>query len=281
MTSVEKINYNEWTASMRERGFNHLRNDDFSTYKASLDQGIQDLVLKNNEGGYTDADKELQAKVGSIFESNGTNQLDDDALVSTLNANGFEVTKEWHNGVSHTVDNLSGTSEAGTVKTDGIYVITVKDPQTGAEIRIADTNGNGAIELEEVFFNEILAGVASNVDASNLNMVTSFNPAMQAAAGNGGGDSGGGSAGAGAEFQKEELLPDNHIENNEINQRLNGGKTPVTQRDFEIIKEKIKKEYSKKYSAELLNIKVASFMEAFRISDDAKSVNISEIVKAA
>ena len=81
---------------------------------------------------------------------------------------GLNVQSDWVS-TSYLVDaKATGGGQAGLNQNGAITVLTIVDPSTGAEIKIADTNGNGAIEIEELFMNELLSGISKTIDTSNF-----------------------------------------------------------------------------------------------------------------
>ena len=71
-------------------------------------------------------------------------------------------------GTSYIADNKADGHYDKDITNGAIGVLTITDPSTGGEIKIADANGNGAIESEELFMNEILEGVSANIDTTQF-----------------------------------------------------------------------------------------------------------------
>ena len=60
-------------------------------------------------------------------------------------------------------------NETNGMNHGAIDIFTFTDPSTGAEIKIADANGNGVIETEELFFNELLTDINTEIMNTNNN----------------------------------------------------------------------------------------------------------------
>ena len=137
-------NYNDWITSLNSRG-------------------IKTTSLGKNEASFDcDADYDLQAKLASLYSSNVEQSGN---IVSAAKQAGIQVSVQYVN-TSYIVDNKKGGQYANNKSaTNGsIAVYTFKDAN-GGEIKIADANGNGALETEELFMNELLSGVVSDISA--------------------------------------------------------------------------------------------------------------------
>lgn len=214
-------NYDEWKASLEARGLYTTstgdQEADFAVYGNALSEDLKQEILDSygQEG-----DLELQQKIASFFSAAGTHYIDAQTFQRYCASNGIKYEAS---AVSTTyiVDNKKGgiyrnNTEHATA--GAITVFTLTDPKTGAQIKIADTNGNGAIETEEVFMNEILSGVTSDLVAD----ITVDKPAPGSGHNNASENLFGASGTDGAELTEEELA--------EIDKQ--GGKQVISESEF-------------------------------------------------
>lgn len=162
------MDYNTFLDSLSARGLkNHTslgKNEaNFADYGHALSDELKAQISQN---ATTQEGKELQAFVASLF--GGKSNLQTNDLLNKCRANGLQVNSTYKK-TSYIMDEKNGASPGkGTkkVRTGSINIIEIVDPKTGAKMTIADANGNAAIEIEEVFLNEILTGVSSDIAAS-------------------------------------------------------------------------------------------------------------------
>ena len=167
----KELNYSIFTQSLNKAGIatTHLNNGEtnFAQYGAALSQEVQNMIL-NSYKDKPKEDKELQEKVARLFVGDGNNVWQGNTFINTLYAN---AEKLGIGDLEVSVSTIATTyltdwkknHESSYLRSDGaIDVYTIRDKSTGAEIIIADANGNGAIESEELFMNEILEGISSD-----------------------------------------------------------------------------------------------------------------------
>jgi hypothetical protein len=114
----------------------------------------QELI--NSLGG----DKDIQNEVAELYKERSVINID--KLKSLLESKGIKVSTEWVNGVNHMADQKA-VGIGNTQVSDGLTVITFE--KDGKTFKVADANGNAALESEELLFNEILSGVNSDLSA--------------------------------------------------------------------------------------------------------------------
>ena len=135
----------------------------FAEYAAALSDEVKAEIINSFD---CEADYILQQEIAALFR--GDNDMKNSDFISALKAAGYEV-ERGSVKTSYIIDDKKSAAEGGGQLTDGaITMITIKDPQTGAEIKIVDSNGNAAIEVEEIFMNELLTGISSQIDTSNF-----------------------------------------------------------------------------------------------------------------
>ncbi len=129
----------------------------FEEYGLALDNNIKNMITSSFD---CDADYELQAKIASMF-GNSRNVMQHGSFVNTLKSMGLSVSSHYVN--TRYISDYKAGNTSGSVRNGAINVYTISDGK-GGEIVIADANGNAAIEIEEVFMNQILSDIALDVD---------------------------------------------------------------------------------------------------------------------
>lgn len=156
-------NYDSWITSLNQRGIKttSLGNGEanFADYTGALSESLKQEIMASFD---TQADYDLQARLAGIFGSKSVMQSGD--IVGAAKAAGIQVDVQYVN-TSYIVDNKADGHYDKDVTNGSIAVYTFKDAN-GGEIKIADANGNGALETEELFMNELLSGVVSDISAS-------------------------------------------------------------------------------------------------------------------
>jgi len=156
-------NYNDWITALNSRGIKttHLGKGEanFADYTGALSESLKQEIMASFD---CDADYDLQAKLAGLYGSKSVMQSGD--IVGAAKANGIQVSVQYVK-TSYIVDNKADGHYDKDVTNGSIAVYTFKDAN-GGEIKIADANGNGALETEELFMNELLSGVVSDISAS-------------------------------------------------------------------------------------------------------------------
>ncbi len=170
-------NYDSWVASLNSRGIKTTSlgggEANFADYTNALSESLKQEIMASFDN---DADYDLQAKLASLYSGNVMQSGD---IISAAKAAGIQVDVQYVN-TSYIVDNKKGGQYANNKNaTNGsIAVYTFKDAN-GGEIKIADANGNGALETEELFMNELLSGVVSDISAGSSGGAGSVQNNMQ------------------------------------------------------------------------------------------------------
>lgn len=158
-------NYNEWVASLNSRGIKttHLGNGEanFADYTNALSESLKQEIMASFDNA---ADYDLQSKLASLL--NGKNLMQSRDIGKILQGTGISYSVQYVK-TSYIPDNKADGHYDKNVTNGSIAVYTFKDAN-GGEIKIADANGNGALESEELFMNEILSGVVSDIQTSGI-----------------------------------------------------------------------------------------------------------------
>ena len=155
---LQQLKSNDYISS----GKVHLSKDLETSKKIinSLDDSIKQELISSFD---CEADYQLQKDIAAYFGSRtGINNHD---LNGTININGktIQVTSKKSEVAVDFYNETSGMNHGA------IDIFTFTDPSTGAEIKIADANGNGVIETEELFFNELLTDINTEIMNTNNN----------------------------------------------------------------------------------------------------------------
>lgn len=157
-------NYNEWITSLNNRGIKTTRlgngEANFADYTNALSDSLKQEIAASFD---TEADYDLQSKLASLL--NGKNLMQSSDMKNILSGTGISYSVQYVK-TSYIVDNKADGHYDKDVTNGAIAVYTFKDAN-GGEIKIADANGNGALESEELFMNEILSGIVSDISASS------------------------------------------------------------------------------------------------------------------
>ena len=159
----------------RKTGINGEKEANFADYGAALDDWLKEAIINGGSGeneseGIDEDEQAIYDKLAGIFQNRHV--LKTNEFMSYARQMGFEVSGSYME-TDYIVDNKADGNYHKSVKENGhIYVMTIKDPETGADIVIADANGNASIEVEELFLNEILTGLSSQIDPSQYGSYT-------------------------------------------------------------------------------------------------------------
>lgn len=159
------IGYSDYINQLKESGLKttHLGKGeaDFSDYGNALSDEIKTMITDSFDN---EQDYELQSEIAALYKKAGKSNLHRKEFVSLLKQNGYKVNVSYVKS-SYIVDNKA-TGKYNNSVADGyasIGMYTISDGK-GGEIVIADANGNGALEIEEVFMNQILNDIAVDVN---------------------------------------------------------------------------------------------------------------------
>ncbi len=183
---------------------------DFFDYGAALSTELQDMICNPNKynldasddatDGFDENDKRLQAEIAALFKNKNVMQRGD--FVQTLRSMGYEVNVSYVKS-TYIPDNKADGHWDTNVSTASIGVYTISDGK-GGDLIVADANGNGALEVEEVMMNHILDGVNEDVMA-DIKARQGINGVVSSGASNGNSDYTNNTNNEGEEISQEEF----------------------------------------------------------------------------
>lgn len=156
--------YDEFLQSIKSRGLGTtaLGNGEanFADYANALSSELKEELLQSvgDEAG----DAELQSKVAALF--GGKSVMQSNEIISAARSAGLQCSVEYRS-TSYIVDNKFDGHYDKDVTSGSIAIYTFSDGNS--TIKIADANGNGALEAEEIFLNEILGDVTNSIGVSS------------------------------------------------------------------------------------------------------------------
>lgn len=156
--------YDEFVQSLKARGLSTtaLGNGEanFADYANALSSELKEELLQSvgDEAG----DAQLQSKVASLF--GGKSVMQSNEIISAARSAGLQCSVEYR-PTSYIVDNKQDGHYDKDVTNGSIAIYTFSDGNS--TIKIADANGNGALEAEEIFLNEILGDVTNSIGVSS------------------------------------------------------------------------------------------------------------------
>ncbi len=156
--------YDEFLQSIKARGLGTtaLGNGEanFADYANALSSDLKEELLQSvgDEAG----DAQLQSKVASLF--GGKSVMQSNEIISAARSAGLQCSVEYRS-TSYIVDNKFDGHYDKDVTNGSIAIYTFSDGNS--TIKIADANGNGALEAEEIFLNEILGDVTNSIGVSS------------------------------------------------------------------------------------------------------------------
>lgn len=174
--SEEEIrnSYDEFTANLQNAGIKTTKlgknETTFAEYGAALSDELKQMIIDSFDDP---EDYILQQELAGLFTEN--NYVNTNKLIQILEQSGYTVERTSVK-TSYIKDYKKYGDRTGVVE-GGIAVLTIRKPGTNAEIKIADTNGNGAIEVEELFMNELLTGISKSIDPSKFGAFQGVNTA--------------------------------------------------------------------------------------------------------
>ena len=129
----------------------------FKQYGDALSSKLKQEILQSFD---KDEDYVLQQKVSQLFKN--SNVMDSGSFISACQSLGLKCSVTYES-TSYISDYKAGNF-SGSVGNGSIAVYTISDGK-GGEIKIADANGNGYLESEELFMNEILGDIGADIGA--------------------------------------------------------------------------------------------------------------------
>lgn len=165
--------YKEWLSDKQSYGIKttKMRNDNevnFAEYGAALSDELQEELLSYFEEGAINKEEALEAqqKIAALYTSR--NEMSFEEFSAAVKSLGYEISRESVHTSYIIDDKKSKADHGGEYTTGNISVFSIKNKDGETLFKIADTNGNAAIEVEEVFMNELLSGISNQIDTDKF-----------------------------------------------------------------------------------------------------------------
>lgn len=159
MTTVngQGITYQEFedrlhAAGIKTTSINEGKEANFADYGNALSDDLKQQILDSFD---CEQDYQLQSMIADLYNDNKS-VLQSGQFVNACKNMGLSVNISYQK-TSYISDYKAGNFD-NSVSTGSIAVYTISDGM-GGEIKIADANGNGALESEEIFMNQILGDI--------------------------------------------------------------------------------------------------------------------------
>ena len=143
--------------------------ENFRKYFEDLSPNIIQDCLNSFD---SQADLEMQQTIAEALYGRGKATVNINELQGILKSKGITVSTEYVSA-QYRIDEFAVGGE-GYVTNGAITVMTFKDAN-GGKIKIADANGNAALETDELFMNEILGGITTDIGNMSTELVTTPN----------------------------------------------------------------------------------------------------------
>ena len=143
------------TTSIREG-----KEANFADYGNALSDDLKNLITDSFDCAQ---DYELQSLIAGVFADSGKNYLHRSDFVSACKQLGLNVKVDSYKTTY--IPDYKGGNFSNSIRNGSVPVYTISDGM-GGEIVIADANGNGALESEELFMNQILGDINYEISAT-------------------------------------------------------------------------------------------------------------------
>lgn len=170
VNNVGQKSYEEFVKELQQNGYKTTslgaNETNFEQYGNALSDDLQQQLMDSFD---CEQDYELQAQIASLYNSNKS-VIQSGDFINSLKNMGLNVSVSYQETTyisDYKAGNFSGTEGTGS-----IAIYTISDGN-GGEIKIADANGNGALEVEEIFMNQILGDIAHEITSSSNNSSSS------------------------------------------------------------------------------------------------------------
>ncbi len=173
VNAAGQITYNEFVQELQQNGYRTTslgaNETNFEQYGNALSGNLKKQLMDSFD---CEQDYQLQSQIASLYNSNKS-VINSGDFINSLKNMGLNVNVSYQE-TSYISDYKAGNT-SGAAGNGAIAIYTIADSK-GGEIKIADANGNGALEVEEIFMNQILGDItheitsapaANNAQASN------------------------------------------------------------------------------------------------------------------
>ena len=145
------------SAGLKDKYKSNTGYENFRKYFNDLSPNIVQDCLSTFD---SQADLAMQQTIAEALYGSGSATVNINELQGILSSKGITVSTEYVSA-QYRVDEFAVGGD-GYVTNGAITVMTFKDAN-GGEIKIADANGNAALETDELFMNEILGGITTDI----------------------------------------------------------------------------------------------------------------------
>ena len=145
------------SAGLKDKYKSNTGYENFRKYFNDLSPNIVQDCLSTFD---SQADLAMQQTIAEALYGSGRATVNINELQGILSSKGITVSTEYVSA-QYRVDEFAVGGD-GYVTNGAITVMTFKDAN-GGEIKIADANGNAALETDELFMNEILGGITTDI----------------------------------------------------------------------------------------------------------------------
>ena len=160
MTSTGAVNYNSFIDNLHASGLKTTSlssgETNFQQYGKALDDSLEQELLQSFDNNQ---DYVLQQKIATLFKNRSV--MNSGEFISACQSLGLSCSVSYESTTyisDYKAGNTSGSASGGH-----IAIYTISDGN-GGEIKIADANGNGALECEELFMNQILGDINTEIN---------------------------------------------------------------------------------------------------------------------
>ncbi len=152
----QEMSYKEFIQNLNSSGIKTTsvregKEANFADYGFALSDDLKQQITDSYD---CEQDYELQKQIAGFFT--GRNYVNSRDFISSCKSIGLSVNVSYQK-TSYIPDYKAGNF-SNSIRNGSIAVYTVSDGM-GGEIVIADANGNGALESEELFMNQILGDI--------------------------------------------------------------------------------------------------------------------------
>ena len=182
MTTVngQGISYQEFEERLHQAGIKTTnikegKEANFADYGNALSDDLKQQILDSFD---CEQDYQLQSMIADLYNDNKS-VLQAGEFKKACEAMGLKVSVSYQK-TTYISDYKAGNFD-NSVGTGSIAVYTISDGM-GGEIKIADANGNGALESEEIFMNQILGDINYEISVQQRVSVGSLGISSSASA---------------------------------------------------------------------------------------------------
>lgn len=159
------VTYNQFIDQLHQNGYRTTSlgssETNFEQYGNALSASLKQEIMDSFD---CEQDYELQNQIASALYNQNTSVINSATFMNSLKNMGLNVSISYQS-TSYISDYKAGNF-SGAARDGAIAVYTISDGK-GGEIKIADANGNGSLEIEEIFMNQILGDINHDIAASS------------------------------------------------------------------------------------------------------------------